>query len=806
MDTLLQNLRYGLRGLWKDRAFTFVAVLTLALGIGANASIYSFLDALVLNPYDFPEMDRLVFLTERAPEYERMALSPANFLDARERLPQVEHLSAYDSRSANLTGGGGEPEQLLGYAVSPSLFAALGVPAQVGRTLQAGEDTPGQEHVVVLGHGLWQRRFGADPSVVGHTVTLDGQPHTVVGVMPRDFFFPRGAQFFTPLVFSAEEKVKRRAHYLEAVGRLRADTSLAQASAAAQPVLDGAHPEDPKHRLGLAPLREVGDLPTRRLMWVLMAAVVLVLLAACANVASMLLARAARRERELAIRSALGASRGRLVGQLLTESLLLALLGGGFGLLLALWGVDLMHAAMPADTARWIAGWERAGLNGRMLGFTLGTAALTTVAVGLVPALRASRTDPSATLRMEGRGMAGSVERHRMRQVLVGVQMAFALVLTVGACLNVRSFSAMMGENPGFEREGLLSFRVIADEATFPRTEDITGFHQAVVERLRHLPGASDAAAVNNLPLGFNGATTALYIEGQPPPPPGQEPQAQRQVVTPEYFRTMRIPLREGEGFTGRERGDGPKVVLISASLARRAFGNQSPIGHRIALAGRPEALEWRTVVGVVGDVQQRPPLDPYNGKDAIYLPLTQKPERGMTFTVRTAGEPLALAQAARREVAAVHADVPVTDVKTMQRVIHEAYTAPRYAVALMLVFAAIALVLSAVGLYGVMAYGVSQRAREIGIRMALGARAGDVARLVVGQALWPALAGMGFGLVGAFALARGMGSLLYGVSPVDPLSFGAMPLVLGGVAALAALRPVRTAVRVDPAVAFRSE
>jgi putative ABC transport system permease protein len=806
MDTLLQDLRHGLRGLWRDRTFTLVAVLTLALGIGANASIYSFLDALVLRPLDLPEVERLVHLYEQSKDDPRFSLSAPNFQDVRARVPQLEHVAAYARRESNLTGSG-EPETLTNLRVSPSFFTALGVQAALGRTLLADEDEPGKQYVTVLSHGLWQRRFGADPSVVGRTVTLDGQPYTVVGVLPSNFAFLKPAQLYTPLVFAPQETSQRRSHFLGVLGRLKAGATEAQAASALRAVLDGQHPEDQTHLLNLTPLIEASNPTLRRMMWVLMAAVVLVLLAACANVAGMLLARAARREREMAIRAALGASRLRMVRLLLTESLLLALLGGGFGLLIALWGVDLMRAGMPADRAQALLGWDKAGLNARMLLFTLGTVSLATVVVGLMPALRASRTDPGATLRVEGRGAAGSVERHRLRQALVGAQMAFALMLTVGACLTARSFATLSGPHPGFERAGVLTFRVVADKSNFPNQADAARFFSTMEERLRALPGVTDAAAVSNIPMGPSITMLVLDVEGQPTPPPGQEVLANSLVVTPDYFRTLRIPLREGEGFSGREQVDGLQVAIISAALARRAFGSEPAVGKRIGFKPpQGETKDWFTVVGVVGDVQQQPPTEPFTRAESLYLPLPQDVPRSMTFTVRTTGEPLALVASVRRELAALDSDVPLTSVRTLEDVVDAAFTNSRYAMVLMLVFAAVALVLSAVGLYGVMAYGVSQRAREIGIRMALGARGADVTRLIVGQALWPTGVGLGVGLVGAYAVAGAMADILFGVNPRDPLAFGSMAVLLLGVAALAVLGPVRTAVRVDPAVSFRSE
>lgn len=803
MDTFLQDMRYAVRGLVRDRAFTLVAVLTLALGIGANTVIFSFLDALMLRPFDFPQLDRLIFLVEATPGYARNQLSAA-VVDELHRNPQsLERVSAFQTWDLNLTGTN-EPERLVGYRVTSDFFGVLGVGAAQGRTLQPDEGEPGHERVVVLSHALWERRFGADPGMVGRSVTLDGEPYTVVGVMPSDFRFPKAAQLWVPTALPANAQTMWSEHSYQAVGRLKEGLSV-QSARSQLALLEPRMAElDPGHRVSAIPLREYGDGPIRLMLWVLMAATALVLGVACANVAGMLLARAARRAQEMAIRGALGAGQARLTRQLLTESLLLALLGAGGGLLLALWGIGLMRAGVPADVGRFVPGWHKVGLDGRVLAFTLAAAVVATLAFGLAPALRASKVQPADALRREGRG--GGAGRQRLRQMLVAAQLAFALVLTVCAALNARSFGAMMEAPAGFDRERLLTLKFGMNEQRYTDLASVVRFQDEALAKIATLPGVQGVAATNNLPLGPSWSRGTLQVEGEAPLAQGNVRYVFFQVVTEDYFRVMSIPLREGNFFTPQDGPDAPPVVLLSQALAQRHFPDGSAVGRRISMNDVDGKPVWRTVTGVVGDVQVATFGSGAGDFAAVYLPQRQETTRDMYLAVRTAGDPTALTPAVRRLLSELDGELPMTNVKPMTQVVSETLLAPRLAVVLLLVFAGVALALSAVGVYGVISYSVTQRTHEIGVRMALGAKQSDVVWLVLRQGLQPTFIGVGLGLVGAIGAARAMSGLLYGVSAFEPVLFAGMALFLIIVALMATLIPVRHAIRVDPIIALRDE
>lgn len=801
METVLQDLRYAVRSLLRERGFTAVAVLTLALGIGANASMFSMLKALVLRPFDFPHLERLVLLSEYSARSQLLGLSTANVAAVREGVSSLEFVAAFDSWEVTLTGAG-EPERLVGCRTSPTLFATLQVPAALGRTLIDGEDQRGRDRVMVLSHGLWQSRFGAAGDVLGQTVKLNGEPYTVVGVMPPGFRFPRAVTFWVPLVPRAPSHEEYRQHQYGAVALLKDGRTLEQARAELAVVEQRLEGEEAGHRLTAIPLREYSGALLQKLAWVFMAAVVLVLLVACANVAGMLLARASRRTRELAIRVSLGAGRARVVRMLLTESLLLAVMGGGLGLLFALWGVDVIRTSMPPDVARFLTGWNQVGLDLTVLGYTSGAVLVSTVLFGLVPALRASQVRPADVLWREVRGGG---QRQRLRQFLVAAQVAFALVLGVGAALNVRSFSSMLRAPLGFESQGLLTLRVGASLEHYPDAASVSRFYDEALARLRSLPGVQAAAASSLLPMGRMWSFTTLRLERDGFN--GSEPQVLAQVVTGDFFRAMGIALREGSLFTGREGEDAPPVAVISESLARRYFGDQSALGQRLAVGVEPDGQpRWRTVVGVVADARYLDFLSQQDAYSVLYLPLRQEGTRELRLILRSGGDPLALVPQVRKELLALAPDQPLSEIKSLERVIDETLVRARYVTVLLMVFAGIALLLSAVGIYGVMAYTVSMRMHEIGVRMALGAKARDVVLLVVLQGLWPTLIGVGVGLVGAWASTRVLSAMLYGVSPFDPLLFGLTALFFVAVAVLAALIPVRHATRVDPTHALRAE
>jgi predicted permease len=802
MEALLQDLRYALRSLLRERGFTVVAVLTLALGIGANASIFSFLDALLLRPFDFPRMERLVYLAEQSARSSRLGMSAASLALIREGVPSLEFVAAFQPLDVNLTGAG-EPARLYGCRASPTFFTTLGVSAALGRALVNGEDQEGRDRVVVLSHTLWQSQFGGEPGVLGRTVLLDGEPYTVVGVMPPDFRFPRAVMFWVPMVPLAPTHKAYREHRLGAVAWLKEGRTLEQVHAELGVAWQGLAAEDPGHRLTALPLQDVTESVVRQMLWIFMAVVVLVLLVACANVAGMLLARSVQRSRELAIRASLGAGRGRVVRLLLTESLVLAVMGGGLGLLFAMWGIDVLHASMPADLALYIPGWSRVGLDWRVLGYTCAAVLASTLLFGLIPALRASQLRPALVLWREVRG-GGS--RQRLRQVLVATQVALALVLSVGAALNVRSFSAMLREPLGFQGEGLLTLRFRPGQVKYPDAASVSRFYDEAVARLRALPGVHAAAAASVIPMGRSWNLAPLRLEGAEPTP-GAEPRVMVQVVTEDFFKTLGLSLREGAFFTGKEGAEASPVAVISESLARRYFGKESPVGQRLSVGtGADGQPRWNTVIGVVADARHTDFLSQQDPFLVLYLPLRQESPRELRLLLRAQADPMALVPQVRRELLAMEPDQPLTEIKSFEHVMDETLLRARYSMVLLMVFAGIALLLSAVGIYGVMAYTVRMRTHEIGVRMALGARARDVTRMVVLQGLWPTLVGVAVGLVGAWASTRVLAGTLYGVSPLDPLLFTLTALFFIAVALLAALIPVRHATRVDPIDALRAE
>ncbi|HEX8557508.1 MAG TPA: ABC transporter permease [Pyrinomonadaceae bacterium] len=805
-----QDVRYGLRTLLKNPGFTAVAVVALALGIGANSAIFSVVNTVLLRPLPYKDPERLVMVWEDAGKhgYPRDTPAAANYVDWRDQNQVFEGMAALADQSFNLTGEG-EPERLDGKRVSAALFPLLGVEPQVGRAFFPEEDRAGAPRVVVLSHGLWQRRFGADPSVVGRALTLNGEPHTIVGVMPQSFQFPdREAVLWTPIAFTQQEAANRGRHYLKVVARLKPGVTLERAQAEMGAIASRLQQQYPAQNTDLGatvqPLHEhlVGDI--RPALLVLLGAVGLVLLIACANVANLLLARAAARQKEIALRVALGASRLRLVRQFLTESVLLAALGGVVGLLLAVWGVSLLKGFIPEN----ISQVKAIAVDAKVLGFTLLVSLLTGLVFGLAPATQATGFNLNETLKEGGRDASSGSRGNRVRGVLVVAEVAVSLVLLVGAGLLINSFLRLRGVDPGFRVDNLLTMGVVLPQQKYPDHGRRTAFYADVIRRVEALPGVRGAAVTNWIPLVNQGDSVGVSIEGLPDPPPGQgkRPVVVTRVVSPDYFGAMGIRLLQGRGFDdGRDRADSPTVVLVSEALARKYWPGQSAVGKRVNPGDPNNPEHWCEVVGLVNDVRQfELAAEP---KPQMYFSYAQAgffPPRHLV--VSTEVEPSTLAGAVRQAVWEVDRDQPVSNVSTMEEVLAESLSRQRFSMLLLGVFAAVALVLAAVGLYGVMSYTVTQRTREIGLRMALGAQQGDVLRLVVGQGLKLVLAGVALGLVAALALTRLMTSLLYGVSATDPATLVIISLVLVAVALVASYIPARRATRVDPLIALRYE
>lgn len=814
MEKTLQDLRYAFRRLARSPAVGIVAVLTLTLGIGANAAIFGVVDGVLLEPLPYDSPDRLAAAWPGQP-------LPPGILDLlREEADAFETLAAYaaDSdvtygadRTATLTGTG-EPLRVGAVGVSRDLFHVLGVRPGLGRGFRPGrKGAPGgagaaPSDEVVLSHGFWQRRFGGDPDVVGRRLVLDGTPHTVVGVMPRGFRFPsEGTEFWHPLVSDPTDPGTYWGRWnLRAVGRLTEGMSVEAARTelrALAPRMRDAFPWDMPADWGadadVLPLREsmVGNV--RPALLLLLGAVGFVLLIACVNIGNLLLARTAGRRREAAIRTALGAGRLRLFRQLLTEALLLAGLGGAAGLLLSVWGTELLVGLLPADTPR----LAEVGTDLRVAGFALAASVLAGLLAGTLPALRAAGADPGSSLAAGGERSGTDRGRSRLSRTLVVAEVALAVVLLVGAGLMIRSFRTLRSVDPGFRPAGVVSAEVAPPGFRYGSPERLRAYYGRLLGRVASLPGTRSAAVTNQLPFSGPPAGSAFLVEGRPRPRGGDYPTVDRSpAVTPDYFRTMGIPLRAGRTFTEADDADAPRTVVIDRRMADRYWPGEDPVGQRIRLPGRED--EWWTIVGVVGSVRARDLAAP--GGPTFYRPLAQEPAGTVHLVVR-AGDPDAVASSLRETVSSVDPDVPVSDIRTMEVRIATSVERPRSTTLLLAAFAIVALVLSALGIYGVISHAVARRRREIGIRMAVGARAGHVSGMVLREGGILTLAGLALGLTAAWALARLLSFLLYGVEPLDPAVYAAVPAVLGGVALLAAWVPARRAARVDPMVTLRS-
>jgi putative ABC transport system permease protein len=824
---LWQDLRFGARILLKQPGFTLIAVLTLALGIGANTAIFSIVNAVLLMPLPYDEPDQLVWISEYTANYGEGSISYPNFADWRAQNRVFEKIGVYRSEDFNFTGGG-EPERLRAAQMSADLFSALRVRAAIGRVYTNDEDMPGASPVVVLSHGLWRRRFAGDPNIIGRALTLNDRNYTVIGVMPQEFAFPSRAEMWVPVgPLSDQELWKLRVNHpgLLAAARLKPGVTIEQARADMKNITATLEKQYPDSNQGagamVKPLLESYVSDIRRTLYLLFGAVGFVLLIACANIASLALARAAARRKEMAVRNALGASRWRIARQLLTESVLLASLGGAMGLLIARLGVAVILAISHEGAIPRVA---EINLDKSALLFTAAISILTGVVFGLAPALQSSRPDAQEALKETARG--ATARRRWLRSGMVVAEIALTLVLLLGAGLLIRSFYRLQQVSPGFSTQNTLRFTISLPERKYPDTEldKRINFFNQIKKKIEALPGAQSVGLSSGLPLGNNGWETMFTIPGRPDPPLSETPSMEACIADTSYFETMRIPLALGRWFNEHDdrsnlkpedlKGKaaiqqiaaGLNTIIIDEEFARRYFHGEYPIGKQIRLGRSSDSFATlMTVVGVVGRVKMEG-LRNNTDIPQAYFPFRQFPSPSMIFTVRTQLAPEHLVASVRRQVQEVDPNQPIFDVGTLEETRAESIAPERLNLTLLGVFAAVALVLALVGIYGVVSWSVTQRTHEIGVRMALGAQAGDVLRLVLRQGMKLIGPGIGLGLAGAFALTRLMRALLFEVSPTDPATFVSIALLLAGVALLACFVPARRATKVDPLTSLRHD
>lgn len=816
MESLRQDLAFGFRTLIKNPGFTIVAVLAIALGTGANTAIFSVVNGVLIRPLPFREPERLVMVwtNNTRSNQPRAALSVPDLLDYRENTRALEQIASLAFDDFNLTDGD-QPERVQGTMVSANFFSVLGVGAQAGRVFLPAEDQAGAERVVVISNGLWKRRFGGDPALVNKTIQLNGASFTVVGVTPPEFQSPeKGDELWVPMSFDGTDRLripsistpedfqKRAFRFFKSVARLAPGIAFEQAQAEVSTIASRLEQQYPDSNAGmginLVPLHQqiVGDIKPALLL--LLAAVGLVLLIACANVANLLLARAAARQKEIAIRVALGAGRARLIRQLLTESVMLALAGGVLGTFLAWLGLRLLVGINPANVPR----LDAIRIDGNVLGFTLAVSVLTGLVFGLVPALQASRPDLNEALKEGARGSTGGVGRRRMRGALVVTEVALTQMLLIGAGLMIKSFYTLQQVNPGFDAESVLTMQVTLPPLKYAEDSRISSFFEQALKRIEALPGVQVAAAATSLPLTDNSLARRFTIDGRAPASPNERLIAHYDAISPEYFRAMGIPLLEGRSFADQDRDKSQQVIIINDAMRRRFWPDENPIGKHISITA--EAGVSREIVGVVGDVKNSS-LDADAGL-GFYEPYLQFPWNFMAIVARTDGNPMRLAATVRDEILAVDKAQPVYDVKTMSQIVGDSVSQPRLYMLLLGIFAAIALALAAVGIYGVMNYSVNQRQHEIGIRMAIGAQHSQIMKMIVGQGMILALIGVAIGVLAAFFLGWVVESLLFGVTGRDLSIFILLPFVLVLVALLASYIPAYRATRVDPMIALRAE
>ena len=818
LEHVVKDVRYGARTLWRTPGFTVVAAITLALGMGANTAIFSVVNAVLLQPLAYHDADRLVTLMH----HRFGPVATGNYLDWRDQSHSFAAMGAADYWRPNLTSSyaadNSPAEHIYGLKVTQSLLPTLGVAPMLGRVFATGEDKVGADHEVVLSYRLWVRRFQRDPKVIGRSISLNGEAYAVVGIMPQSFqfapFWATNAELWAPDAFDGDIHAHSGNH-LRVFARLKPGVTMAQAQADIATVTGRLEKQFPGTNRGVTvtPLKQnvVGNIQTPLLL--LLGAVGFVLLMACANVAHMLLARTSDRQKEIAVRTALGAGRARVMAQFLTENLMLAMLGAVLGLGLAVAGMKALVAIGP----EYIPRVDTIAIDGRVGLFLFVITVITALAFGLVPAMQAAAGNLSDALKEGGRGGSDGIRQGRLRSVLVASEFALAFMLLIGAGLMIRSFVALESVNPGFQPHHVLSMVVSVAGTKEEAGSRRAIFYRELLEKVRQVPGVQAASGINHLPLAGDLWTRNFEIAGRPKPLPTEEPEAVFRIVMPKYFETMRLPVRRGRSVTDRDDEHAPGVVMVNEQAVRQYWRGANPVGQRITMPDGNKAMPWLTVIGVVADAKTGSWAE--EARPEIYVPALQNPlflgesndpfgahMNYITLVVRGAGRPEDLADAVKRTVWSFDRNLPISDVITMDRAIADATAQPRFEMLLLGAFGAVALLLAAVGIYGVLSYAVARRTREIGIRISLGASRTDVLRMVARQAMWQALVGSVIGVTGAFLLSKLMAQMLYGVQPTDPATFGSVAVVLGVVAAIAMLIPARRATRIEPMVALRSE
>ena len=811
MDNLLKDIRYGWRGLINHLGFTAIVVVTLALGIGASTAIFSVVNSVMLRRLPYPTAERIIAIQEISPEGRRIQVTAANFYDWRQQNTVFEHLAAIRNMSVNLVLAD-QAERIDMAQTSANFFDVFGVTPQHGRLFIPADEQAGHAPVVVISDLLWRRRFGGDPSLVGKPVTLDGTNYTVIGIAPAGFQYPAKTEAWLPplrlvpeLFTNMDVTQQRGMGYLNAVALLKPGVSVGQAASEMETItsrLRQQYPETNNRRFNrVLSLQDhvLGD--SRKMLWLLFGAVMFVLLIACANVANLLLANAAGRQKEMAIRAALGASRLRVMRQLLTESAMLALAGGALGLLLSVWGVSLITKLLPPDFPR----VHEIGMDWRVLGFTLAASMLTGLLFGFAPALHVSKTDVQEAMKETGRGSTGGLRRSRLRHGLIIAEVALSVVLLAGAGLLFRSFMRLQAVDAGFSSQQVLTARLSASGTNFPDDAATINFYDKVLQRLSTVPGVQHAGVINTLPLS-KGPTTAFRVEGRPLLTRDNWARTNFRSISNDYFRAMSIPLLQGRSFTAQDNQTTPFTTVINQVVAQREFPGENPIGKRITF-GRVDSQQqpvWFEIVGIAANIRSSELRE--EPESELYFSANQSPFGTMALVIRSSVEPASLAASVRQAVSEIDKSVPVSDVKTMDHIVSESVTQPRFNLFLLGLFSGIALLLSVAGIYGVTAYSVTQRTHELGIRIALGAQVGDVLRMIMGQGMAVIGIGIVLGLVAAFVLMRFMNSLLFGVTATDPFTFAGITAVLIAAGLLACYIPARRATKVDPLEALRYE